>query len=109
MTPPVGVALLSLTTARVVIPNIMRAKLIQRTRRKIDESAFFEVVVWELPRPVPGSSHPFKYRLALVVNGECVMRCDNERGKGDHRHIGDREEPIEFTTPEACSKPWKQT
>jgi hypothetical protein len=25
----------------------------------------------------------------------------NERGKGDHRHIGDREEAIEFTTPEA--------
>lgn len=94
--------MLSLTTAqRVVIPNIMRAKLIQKTRRKIDESAFIEVVVWELPRPVPGSSHPFKYRLALVVNGECVLRYDNERGKGDHRHIGDREEVIEFTTPEA--------
>jgi hypothetical protein len=29
------------------------------------------------------------------------MRHDNERGKGDHRHIGDREEAIEFTTPEA--------
>lgn len=44
---------------------------------------------------------PSERRLALVVNGECVMRHDNERGKGDHRHIGDREEAIEFTTPEA--------
>jgi hypothetical protein len=51
--------------------------------------------------PVPGSSHHFKYRLALIVNGECVMRYDNERGKGDHRHLGDLEEPIEFTTLEA--------
>ncbi|MGO7042359.1 DUF6516 family protein, partial [Rhizobium acaciae] len=30
-----------------------------------------------------------------------VMRYDNERGKGDHRHLGDLEEPIEFTTLEA--------
>jgi hypothetical protein len=50
---------------------------------------------------VPGSSHHFKYRLALIVHDECVMRYDNERGKGDHRHLGDLEEPIEFTTLEA--------
>lgn len=60
-----------------------------------------EVVVWALPEPLAGSAHKFKYRLALVVNGQCVLRYDNERGKGDHRHIGDREETIEFTTPEA--------
>jgi hypothetical protein len=57
--------------------------------------------LWHVPTPVPGSSHHFKYRLALIVNGECVMRYDNERGKGDHRHLGDLEESIEFTTLEA--------
>lgn len=25
---------------------------------------------------------------------------DNERGKGDHRHLQDKEEPYIFTTPE---------
>lgn len=25
---------------------------------------------------------------------------DNERGKGDHRHIGNAEEPIDFTSLE---------
>ncbi len=79
----------------------MKATLILRTRRKINESAFFEAVVWEVPSPVLGSTHSFKYRLALVVNEECVLRYDNERGKGDHRHIGEHEEKIEFTTPEA--------
>jgi hypothetical protein len=54
-----------------------------------------------LPTPVPGSTHPFKYRLALIVNGECVLRYDNERGKGDHRHIEGREEAIEFISLEA--------
>jgi hypothetical protein len=50
---------------------------------------------------VPGSAHPFKYRLALVVNEKCILRYDNERGKGDHRHIDGCEEAIEFTTLEA--------
>ncbi len=50
---------------------------------------------------VPGSQHPFKYRLALVVNGECVLRYDNERRKGDHRHMEGIEEPITFTSLEA--------
>jgi hypothetical protein len=35
-----------------------------------------------------------------VVDGECVVRYDNERGKGDHRHLGAREEPYAFTTPQ---------
>lgn len=79
----------------------MKAELIEKSRTVINDSAFFEVVLWRLPAPVPGSRHPFKYRLALVVNGECILRYDNERGKGDHRHIGGVEEPIRFTSLEA--------
>lgn len=79
----------------------MKARLIEKSRTVINDTTFFEVVLWHLPNPVPGSTHPFKYRLALVVNGECVLRYDNERGKGDHRHIRDREESIEFMTLDA--------
>ena len=79
----------------------MKVRLIEKSRTVIDETAFFEIVLWHLPEPVPGSSHPFKYRLALVVSGECVLRYDNERGKGDHRHMGDREEAIEFASLDA--------
>lgn len=78
----------------------MKATLIEEARRVISETAFFEVVLWHLPEPVEGSTHGFKYRLALVVNGECVLRYDNERGKGDHRHVHGREEPIEFSSLE---------
>ena len=87
--------------AIVVTYNNMKAELIEKSRTVIDDSIFFEVVLWHLPEPVPGSAHPFKYRLALVVNGKCVLRYDNERGKGDHRHIEGREEPVEFTSLEA--------
>lgn len=77
------------------IENNMEAVLIEKSRTAVSDTAFFETVLWHVPTPVPGSSHHFKYRLALIVNGECVMRYDNERGKGD------LEEPIEFTTLEA--------
>lgn len=50
-------------------------------------------------RPVPGSLHSFKYRLAFVVDGECVLRYDNEAGKGDHRHVGGCEESYTFSSP----------
>jgi len=38
------------------------------------------------------------HRLALVVDGVCVMRYDNEFGKGDHKHLGDQEVSYCFTT-----------
>jgi len=28
----------------------------------------------------------------------CVVRYDNERGKGDHRHVGEGEEGYAFST-----------
>lgn len=62
--------------------------------------AFHEVVIWRLSEAVPPSAHRFKYRLAYVAEGRCVLRYDNERGKGGHRHIGGREESYLFSTPE---------
>lgn len=68
------------------------------TRRWIDEVAFIEARVIRLSQPVEGSDHPYKYSLALVVAGECILRYDNERGKGDHRHEGESESDYVFTT-----------
>lgn len=55
--------------------------------------------MWQVPSPVLGSAHSFKYRLAFIVNGVCVLRYDNEAGKGDHKHLGGEEVPYAFTTP----------
>lgn len=78
----------------------MKAVELISTRIPFSELAFAELVLWRLPKPVEGSSHRFKYRLAYVVRGECVLRYDNEVGKGDHRHFGGRESSYAFTTPE---------
>lgn len=69
----------------------MRARLLIDQRVIRSEREFVEIVIWEVPVPVQGSGRGLKYRLALVVNGECVLRYDNEAGKGDHRHAGGAE------------------
>jgi len=56
--------------------------------------------IWEVPEPVPPSQHRLKYSLVYIVGGQRLVGYDNERGKGDHRHYGDREESYEFVSPE---------
>ncbi|HAJ27572.1 MAG TPA: hypothetical protein DCG53_10075 [Syntrophus sp. (in: bacteria)] len=79
----------------------MDADLLLNERYTVSENVFVEMVVWRLPTSVSGSKHGFKYRLALVVDGNCVLRYDNEAGKGDHKHIGEDEMPYEFITPKS--------
>ncbi len=76
----------------------MKAELLLNERHLIAENAFVEIIVWRLPPSLSGSHHSFKYRLALVVNGRCLLRYDNETGKGDHKHRGEKEIPYVFTT-----------
>ena len=78
----------------------MQARLILKTRRHIGEAMFADLVIWRVPEPLRGSPHPFKYRLAFVADGICVMRYDNEAGKGDHKHIGAEEHPYVFQSIE---------
>jgi hypothetical protein len=78
----------------------MKAVALARTRIVYSETAFAELVLWQVPKPVTGSVHQYKYRLAYVVNGVCVIRYDNEAGKGDHRHLDGEESAYRFATPE---------
>ena len=88
------------TIAPVGIFSNMTAVALIRRRVVLSADAFVEVVVWRVPEPVPPSAHAFKYRLAYVVAGECVLRYDNERDQGDHRHVGTVESPYGFSTPD---------
>ena len=78
----------------------MKAEALAHERHVLAEDAFAEIVVWRVPHPVKGSTHRFKYRLALIVAGACVLRYDNETGKGDHRHVGEAETAYEFSGSE---------
>jgi hypothetical protein len=74
----------------------MQAISLIAERVALDEESFVELVVWQLPTRQQDSTHGFKYQLAYVVRGECVVRYDNEAGKGDHRHFGPKETPYRF-------------
>ena len=76
----------------------MRASLLIRERVVYPDGALVEMVAWRLPSPLPPSSHPFKYSLVYIVEGVRVLGYDNERGKGDHRHVVDNEESFVFTS-----------
>ena len=41
-----------------------------------------------------------KHRLFYGRPGQRLVGYDNERGKGDHRHLGDKPESCAFSTPE---------
>jgi hypothetical protein len=78
----------------------MDAESLLAQRFALDESSFVELVVWRLKTPVEACAHEFKYRLAYVVAGACVVRYDNEAGKGDHRHVAGREFEYRFRSLE---------
>ena len=72
----------------VVIISNMKATQIFNRRVTIRKNLFAELVIWEVPKPLAGSTHSYKYRMALVHYGVSVLRYDNEAGKGDHKHVG---------------------
>jgi hypothetical protein len=73
----------------------MKAKLLSRIKEAYS-AGIIEAVIWEVPEPVPPSEHRIKYRLVYVVEGIRVVGYDNERGKGDHKHLLDKEVPYVF-------------
>ncbi len=74
----------------------MKAEFISKDRFNVTENSFVEIVIWRVPEPLLGSNHQYKYRLAFIENDICVLRYDNEAGKGDHKHYGKREFDYHF-------------
>jgi hypothetical protein len=72
------------------------AGLVLRDKQVVG-GTIIEMVIWELSSPLSGCQHAYKYRLYCgTVDGTCMVRYDNERGKGDHKHLRGVEHPYEF-------------
>jgi hypothetical protein len=76
----------------------MPAQQIARAKEIRDDGSIIEIVVWQLAEPVPPCTHFFKYSLYFGANGACRVRYDNERGKGDHRHVNNEERTYLFSS-----------
>ena len=74
----------------------MKAIPLARSKEVRDDGCIVEVVIWELPEPLPPSQHRYKYRLFYGRPGEERIRYDNERGEGDHRHLAGLETEYKF-------------
>lgn len=70
--------------------------MIISTRLVFEDGAIVQVRVWQVPSPVRGSGHSFKYSLFYGRPGERIVGYDNEAGKGDHRHYSGHEEAYAF-------------
>jgi len=56
-----------------------------------------ELVLWQLPKKTKERPHGIKYRLYYGdKKGNCLVRYDNEGGKGDHKHIRNKEYKYQF-------------
>ena len=73
-----------------------RATLVIDRKITLEDGIILQAVVWELPIPLKGSPHRYKYRLYCGRQGVCLVRFDNEQGKGDHLHRMDQESPYSF-------------
>lgn len=65
------------------------------------------MVIWRLPETDSERPHGLKYRLYYGFPGNCLVRYDNERGKGDHRHEGNQEMPYAFVSVEQLIQDFK--
>jgi hypothetical protein len=75
-------------------------ELLFHQRIDYDDGGIVEMVIWRVPSPVEPSSHDLKYSLFYGRPGIREIGYDNERGKGDHRHVRGVETAYRFTTVE---------
>jgi hypothetical protein len=78
----------------------MDAELLFHERINYDDGSIVEMLLWRVPTPVPPTTHGLKYRLFYGRPGVREVGYDNERGKGDHRHVKGVEAPYRFSTVE---------
>ncbi len=78
----------------------MKAILVQSEKQRFEDGAIRQIKIWLVSEPVSPSTHRFKYSLVYVVEGVRVVGFDNERGKGDHRHLRGIETSYQFQSIE---------
>lgn len=88
---------------------MVAAALLFHSKLIYPDGAIKEMMIWELPKATFERPHRLKYRLYYGdANGKCRVRYDNEHGKGDHRHLGEKEVPYHFVNIETLVSDFQQ-
>ena len=78
----------------------MKARRLFHDNARTPDGFIIEMTIWRLPGRDPARPHGLKYSLFFGRPGERLVGYDNERGKGDHKHIGAVETRYRFFTVE---------
>jgi len=78
----------------------MKAKQIFYDKAVLPDNSIVEMTIWQLPKPSPERPHGLKYSLFYGYDGLRIVGYDNERGKGDHKHLGEVESQYRFVSVE---------
>ncbi|WP_199534722.1 toxin-antitoxin system TumE family protein [Rhodoferax lacus] len=65
----------------------MKATRIFYDKAVLPDGAIVEMTIWQLPNTSPERTHGLKYSLFYGRDGRRIVGYDNERGKGDHKHV----------------------
>ena len=78
----------------------MKATRIFYDRAEFPDGAIVEMTIWRVPTMLWEAGMHLSTALFYGHQGERIIGYDNERGKGDHRHVEGNEEPYAFSTVE---------
>ncbi len=78
----------------------MKARLVLDEKIVFEDGSILQIRIWSVARPVPPTLHGYKYSLFFGRPGVCLVGFDNERGKGDHKHVLDEETAYTFVSIE---------
>ena len=76
----------------------MKARLLFEDETVFEDGLLYQVVSWSVPQSVPPSEHAYKYRLFYGRPGQRLVGYDNERGKGDYKHVAGIESAYVFVS-----------
>ena len=78
----------------------MKAKRIFYDKAVLPDNSIVEMTIWQLQKPSPERPHGLKYSLFYGRDGLRIVGYNNERGKGDHKHLGEVESRYRFVSVE---------
>ena len=70
-----------------------------KNRKPLDGDSFVEFRIYSVPRSKQ-FQEGIKYSLSYVKQDICILRYDNEKEKGHHRHFKGVESKIDFNSTE---------
>ena len=78
----------------------MKATKLFHDKATLPDGSIVEMTIWQLATINPERPHGLKYSLYYGRADKRLVGYDNERGKGDHKHIGEREMRYRFVSVE---------